>query len=134
MKKTYSLAAAAALLSLASCSNNNDVVQDPTPIPEPTENNVIALGTRAQTTFKVMAGLTDATDLVTASPVSTTPVETVFDRATLQEAIANYLPEKQDNRSKMEFDFMYEAKDNDVTFTVYPVYLSTSQEDRKSVV
>ena len=127
MKKTYSLAVAAALLSLASCSNNNDVVQDPTPTPQPTENSVIALGTRAKTTFKVMAGLTDATDLVTASPVSTTPVETVFDRATLQEAIANYLPEKQDNRAKMELDFMYEAKDNDVTFTVYPVYLSTSQ-------
>ncbi len=127
MKKTYSLAAAAALLSLASCSNNNDVVQDPTPTPQPTENTVISLGTRANTTFKVMAGLTDATDLVTASPVSTTPVETVLDRSALQTSVKNYLPEGTDNRSKMEMDFMYEAKNSDVTFTVYPIYMHTNQ-------
>ena len=127
MKKTYSLAAAAALLSLASCSNNNDVVQDPTPIPEPTENNVIALGTRAQTTFKVMAGLTDATDLVTASPVSTTVVDTLIDYWTHHEKVNKYLQEGKDNRSQMELDFMYEAKDGDVTFTVYPVSVNTNQ-------
>ena len=126
MKKIYSLAAAAALLSLASCSNN-DVVQDPTPTPTPTDNNVISLGTRANTTFKVMAGLTNATDLVTASPVSTTPVETVLDRSALQTSVKNYLPEGTDNRSKMEMDFMYEAKNSDITFTVYPIYMHTNQ-------
>ncbi len=130
MNKIYSLAAAAALLSLASCSNNNDLTPDPTPNPTPAENNVISLGTRAGTTFKVLSGLDElATDLSTVSPVTTTPVETKqLDRSALQTSIKNYLPEQQDNRAKMELDFMYEAKDADVTFTVYPIYMNTSQE------
>ncbi len=121
MKEKFLLLSAFALcLGFVSCSSDDDAIPE---IPEtciPTSTSTLLLQPATSSTVTFYANDAEISDI---SPVSYESITTTeLDAEEEKAVIEQFLPEKNGNIDNLTTDFLYYAKDGDVTFDFYFVY------------